>query len=68
MAAAIPSPLPPLPAGTLVYVRLLGPFSASVGQPTTLCWRLERGGGVADQQQPAARVSFEVEAEVRQGG
>lgn len=48
--------------GTLVFVRLLGPFSAAVGQPTTLCWRLERGGQ-PDQLHPAARISFEVQAE-----
>lgn len=47
-----------------MYVRLLGPFAATVGQPTTLCWRLERGGR-AEQQPQAARISFEVLAEVR---
>ncbi|KAI7835534.1 hypothetical protein COHA_010562 [Chlorella ohadii] len=30
--------------GALVLVRLLGPFVATLGQPTTLCWRLERSG------------------------
>lgn len=49
-------------SGTVVFVRLLGPFSATVGQPTTLCWRLERGGQ-PDQQLPASRISFEVQAE-----
>ena len=49
-----------------MYVRLLGPFAATVGQPTTLCWRLERGGR-AEQQPQAARISFEVLVEVRRG-
>lgn len=57
-------PHAPLAAGTVVFVRLLGPFSATVGQPTTLCWRLERGGQ-PDQQLPASRISFDVQAEVR---
>lgn len=62
-----------------MLVRLLGPFVATVGQPTTLCWRLERaaptaaaggGGGMPapEQQQqqqlaPAQRVGFEVTSE-----
>ena len=29
-------------AAPLIAVRFLGPFSASAGVPTTLCWRLER--------------------------
>lgn len=62
--ATLSQPDWPLSAGTVVFVRLLGPFSATVGQPTTLCWRLERGGQ-PDQQLPASRISFEVQAEVR---
>ncbi len=27
-----------------MLVRLLGPFVATLGQPATLCWRLERSG------------------------
>ncbi len=54
-----------------MYVRQLGPFVATVGQPTTLCWRLERSGTAEQaqqaqqqQQQQATRVSFQVVAEV----
>ncbi|KFM24624.1 Trafficking protein particle complex subunit 10 [Auxenochlorella protothecoides] len=34
--------------GATIQSRLLGPMSACVGQPLTLCWRLERGPGAAD--------------------
>lgn len=67
-----------MPTGALVLVRLLGPFVATLGQPTTLCWRLERSGppaaaggsdasGAAQEAPaavPASRISFEVLTEV----
>lgn len=62
------------PTGALVLVRLLGPFVATLGQPTTLCWRLERSGppaaaGGSEAQEvpaavPASRIAFEVLTEV----
>lgn len=65
-----------------MLVRLLGPFVATLGQPTTLCWRLERGGppapagggagsGAAQQAPagaPASRIAFEVLTEVSCSG
>eukprot|EP00887_Chlorella_sp_A99_P003263 scaffold9.g3263.t1 len=66
-------------AGTLVFLRLLGPFTAVAGRPTTLCWRLERSGAEEGQQQqqrqqqrqrleeeelpPPTRLHYEVSAE-----
>ena len=63
-AAMLHSLSPTTRAGALVNVRLLGPFAATVGQPTTLCWRLERCGQ-AEAQPSATRIGFEVQAEVR---
>ena len=63
----------------LVFIRLLGPFTAVVGRPVTLCWRLERCGAVESSQRgseasagrqdmqeealPATRLHYEVSAE-----
>ena len=71
-SASAPAPAP------LIAVRFLGPFSASAGVPTTLCWRLERlsspspspppsGGGASGGEgqggeAPASSFRFEVGA------
>ena len=57
----------------MVLVQLLGPFSAVAGQPTSLCWRLERAGTPEDPAAAAAaavaaatepsRLRFEIVAE-----
>jgi hypothetical protein len=47
----------------VVLLRLLGPFTAVAGRPTTLCWRLERSG--ADEAGQPTRVQYEVTMEVR---
>lgn len=60
-----------------MLVRLLGPFVATLGQPTTLCWRLERsgpptpagssngsGGSGAAQEAPAAVPASRIAFEV----
>jgi hypothetical protein len=53
-------PCPALPAGALVLLRLLGPFTAVAGQPITLCWRLERS--TAGAAGPAAAAAAPVGA------
>lgn len=50
------------PAGATIQSRLLGPMSACVGQPLTLCWRLERGPGAADGKDSV--LHYEVAAQV----
>jgi hypothetical protein len=45
------SPLESDIPGAVVLVQLLGPFTATAGQPISLCWRLERAGAVPLQQQ-----------------
>lgn len=63
-----------LPAGALVLLRLLGPFTAMAGQPITLCWRLERSVAGAGAEEPlplsprhedVVPLQYEVLAEVR---
>ncbi|KAL4537279.1 hypothetical protein Ndes2437B_g08423 [Nannochloris sp. 'desiccata'] len=43
------SPLESDIPGAVVLVHLLGPFSATAGQPVSLCWRLERAGAALQQ-------------------
>lgn len=48
-----------------VSVRMLGPFSAIIGCPATLCWQLERVGGPnkpSDVERPSG-ISYEVHAD-----
>jgi hypothetical protein len=48
------SPLESDIPGAVVLVQLLGPFSATAGQPFSLCWRLERAGAAASSIQSSS--------------
>jgi hypothetical protein len=50
----------------LVSVRFLGPFAASSGVPTTLCWRLERL--MPSGKEGESSSSFRFEVRVPRGG
>ena len=49
------SPLKSDIPGAIVLVQLLGPFSATAGQPVSLCWRLERAGAALQPGSTAAQ-------------
>jgi len=51
------SPLESDIPGAIVLVQLLGPFSATAGQPVSLCWRIERAGAALQQGSTAAQNS-----------
>lgn len=57
--------IPSHPTGATIESRLLGPITASVGQPLTLCWRLERGPGAPGGKDVV--LHYEVAAQVGGG-
>ena len=46
-----------------VSVRMLGPFSAHIGSPVTLCWQLERVGACSPESSGASTISYEIIAD-----
>lgn len=44
-----------------VSIRMLGPFSVTIGNPISLCWQLERVGNIdADNSHSSSVLSFDV--------